>query len=425
MKKLITFILAITLVCGIFVTGASAEQSGLFEYTVKEDGTAEITRADRDIKDGKLPAELDGHTVTSIGLSAFLYCPNLTAVTIPDTVTALGSFAFAHCEKLKSVNIPDTLTTMGDGAFSGCLKLTDIKISPNHPAFVLNNEMLLRKEDMVLLQYIGQKPVAYEVYWGITKLNNGAFEGSKLTSIKIPNSVTVIDNYAFRSMKGLKEVIIPDSVTFIGNQVFLKSGVKSLQIPASVTHIGYGNFCSMDGGLTTLEIDPANPVYEMRGNLVIDKQENAVVGHVDSDKGTVEIPDGIEIIKNGAFEYNKNVKEIIIPDSVKEIESDAFSWCRNLTSVRLPSGLETISSTLFTSCSNLKSITIPDGVTRIFYGAFRACGKLSEVTIPASVTYIESDAFNYCSKKLTIKAPAGSYAQKFCTEQGISFTELK
>ena len=64
-------------------------------------------------------------------------------------------------------------------------------------------------------------------------------------------------------------------------------------------------------------------------------------------------------------------------------------------------------------------------MTRIFYGAFRACGKLSEVTIPASVTYIESDAFNYCSKKLTIKAPTGSYAQKFCEEQGISFTELK
>lgn len=425
MKKLITLILAALLVCGMFVAGASAEQSGLFEYTVKEDGTAEITGADRNIKDGKIPAELDGYTVTSIGLSAFFFCDKLTEVTIPDTVTTLDDFAFAHCTKLKSVNIPDALTTIRDGVFIGSSKLTDIKISPKHPAFVFNNEMLIRKEDMTLLHYCGQKPGAYEVYWGITKLDKGVFEGTKLTSVRMPNSVTVIDNFAFRSMKGLKEVIIPDSVTTIGNQVFYDSGLKSLYIPASVTHIGSENLCSISAGLTTLEIDPANPVYEMQGNLLVSKREKAVVGHVDSDKGTVEIPEGIKIIKNGAFKYNKNVKEVIIPDSVKEIESDAFAWCSNLTSVTLPGGLETISSSLFASCSKLKSVTIPDGVGAIFYDAFRGCGKLTEVTIPASVTYIDSNAFLYCAKNLTIKAPAGSAAQKFCEEQGIKFTELK
>ncbi len=40
-------------------------------------------------------------TAASIGASAFLYCSNLTSVTIPKSVTKLGDFAFAGCSKLE------------------------------------------------------------------------------------------------------------------------------------------------------------------------------------------------------------------------------------------------------------------------------------------------------------------------------------
>ena len=74
MKKLLTMILALMIACGCLFSAASAETSGMYEYTLKSDGTAEITSVDMKCNDTVIPAELDGHKVTSIGRSAFFYC---------------------------------------------------------------------------------------------------------------------------------------------------------------------------------------------------------------------------------------------------------------------------------------------------------------------------------------------------------------
>ena len=61
---------------------------------------------------------------------------------------------------------------------------------------------------------------------------------------------------------------------------------------------------------------------------------------------------------------------------------------------------------------------------RIEDSAFFNCHNLKELVIPASVTHIGSDAFKDCTK-LTIKAPAGSFAQRYCERNNIPFEELK
>ena len=60
MKKLLTLLLAALLVCGMFVTGASAEESGLYQYTVNADGTAEITKPTRKSRTGTSPRSWTG-----------------------------------------------------------------------------------------------------------------------------------------------------------------------------------------------------------------------------------------------------------------------------------------------------------------------------------------------------------------------------
>ena len=62
--------------------------------------------------------------VTTIGVSAFSYCTNLTSVTIPNSVTSIGRSAFAHCKNLTSITIPDSVTTIGELAFNNCKNLT-------------------------------------------------------------------------------------------------------------------------------------------------------------------------------------------------------------------------------------------------------------------------------------------------------------
>lgn len=425
MKKLIVMILAVVLVCGIFVTGSFAEDNGTFQYTVKTDGTAEITGVvGRKLKDGNIPSELDGHKVTSIGWSAFNFCDVPAEITIPDTVTFLNNFAFGNCRKLKTVNIPDSLTEVAEGIFIGCQALTTINVSPDHPVFVVNNKMLINKQTMTVIQYLGQKAEPFEIIWGIKEIGTGAFEDSKLTSIVIPASVTKIGNYAFRSMKGLKEITIPEGVTSIGNQVFLGTGLSTIKFPSTLQEIGFGCFTNCKK-LKSMEVDPANPFMEMQGSLLVDKQHSRLFFHLDQDKGTFEIPEGIEIIGGGAFIENRNLKEIILPESLKYIDSDAFQFCTGLTSINLPAGLKMISGYAFGGCSNLKSVTIPEGVTDISYYTFDGCRNLTEVIIPATVTNIESTAFSNCGNKLVIKAPAGSYAQTFCADNNIKFEELK
>ena len=191
-----------------------------------------------------------GNSVTSIGWNAFYYCSSLTSVTIPDSVTSIGSGAFYNCSGLTSVTIPDSVTSIGSFAFSYCSGLTSVTIGNS-----------------------------------VTSIGSYAFSYcSGLTSVTIGNSVTSIGSFAFSycssltkiyytgemvkwcGISGLSnlmrsgitlyingveitgELVIPDSVTEIGNSAFSYcSGLTSVTIPDSVTSIGYAAFDGCSG----------------------------------------------------------------------------------------------------------------------------------------------------------------------------------
>ena len=79
----------------------------------------------------------------------------------------------------------------------------------------------------------------------VTTIGNCAFYNcSSLTSVTIPDSVTSIGNYAFRECSSLTSVTIPDSVTTIGGYAFYGcSSLTSVTIGDSVTSIGNYAFC--------------------------------------------------------------------------------------------------------------------------------------------------------------------------------------
>ena len=63
---------------------------------------------------------------------------------------------------------------------------------------------------------------------------------------------------------------------------------------------------------------------------------------------------------------------------------------------------------------------IPESVTTIGYYAFYNCTGLTSVVIPDSVNSIEEEAFSECGN-LNVTVGQGSYAEKYCAENGIPF----
>ena len=72
----------------------ATETFGDYEYTVLEDGTAQITRCKSTASELTIPTQLGGYGVSGIGAYAFADCTGLKQATVPDSVTRIGGGAF-------------------------------------------------------------------------------------------------------------------------------------------------------------------------------------------------------------------------------------------------------------------------------------------------------------------------------------------
>lgn len=192
---------------------------------------------------------------------------------------------------------------------------------------------------------------------GITSISN--------SSISFDSSIE--DVFSIFSFPNLKSIIIPDSVTSIGDGAFaLCSSLTSITIPNSVTSIGFGAFvcCS---SLTS-----------------------------------IDIPDSVTSMGEGAFTGCSSLTSVAIQEGVTSISYCAFESCTSLTNVTIPNSVTSIGWGAFENCSSLTSINIPDSVTSIGSYAFGGCTNLTSVTIHNGVTSISDEAFYNCSKLTSI-----------------------
>ena len=121
LNKLTSILLSAIMIIGIFGVvpfAASAAVSGSYEYSVKSDSTAKITRyIDNGSKTITIPSTIGGYVSTEIGQRAFENRSSFNAVTIPSSITSIGEFAFRGCTGLASVSIPNTVEKIGNCAF--------------------------------------------------------------------------------------------------------------------------------------------------------------------------------------------------------------------------------------------------------------------------------------------------------------------
>lgn len=103
--------------------------------------------------------------------------------------------------------------------------------------------------------------------------------------------------------------------------------------------------------------------------------------------------DRVTKIRARAFAGNNNLISVQIPETVQVIGEGAFEQCKNLESVNLPSKITIIHSYTFSGCEKLKGVEIPAGVYHIGEEAFADCVSFESIVIPASVTKIGAFAF--------------------------------
>jgi len=366
------------------------------------------------------------NSVTSIGEYAFFYCIGLTDFIIPESIYVISPNTFYWCTGLTNIAIPNSLTSIGESAFQYCYNLETIAI----PASVISirQNAFLRCYSLTVFTEHTSPPPGWLSDWNLldgtwmpslylpvvygsldaglsfTLINNGsAYEVSRGSStesnIIIPTTynglpVTRIAVFAFYNSLTLTNITIPSGIEQIGAKAFVGcENLTSIHIPDSVidivTQVGYASFpfCS---GLTSITVDPENPVYRSEGNCLIQRSNNAVILGCQNSV----IPDGVSRIGDGAFQGCSNLTEITVPNSVTSIGAAAFQSCTSLTSFDMPNSVVSIGSWTFDECSNLSSVTLSNQLSVISWMAFDYCYSLQSIDIPDSVVMIESEAFN-------------------------------
>ena len=199
-----------------------------------------------------IPSEINGTPVTTIGNAAFRDS-SVTSVTIPASVTEIGSNAFAGCTNLTSVNYAGDWSNLtiqsGNPAVQDAAneQLFDFEFILNNTAVIVNNYKCKgTAADVTIPSRYKGKPV--------TAINNAAFPNSAVTSVTIPDSITLIPDAAFVNCFQLTNISIPNSVTSIGYSAFSScTSLKSITLPSSLSTISKALFadCSQ---LTTIHI---------------------------------------------------------------------------------------------------------------------------------------------------------------------------
>ena len=406
----------------------------------------EAFKSNTDIKSVTVP-----ESVRYIMENAFNGCSALENVTLPTFLSSVGDSAFLSCPSLKSVKIPDQCTEIGTRAFGYTIKLTpkksghvitvtyprvsDFKIFgyPNSPGetYAKDNEF-----DYEYLNYVHgdyeyrsnpDKSVVIMKYNGnaesfniandfssdevniandfssdeVTEIADNAFDGTKsantdikLSSVKLPETLTKIGERSFYACPNMQNITIPQSVTEIGDKALgYRQGITSV-IPLKMGAVKIKNFTIYG------HKDSAAETYA--------KDNGFTFVYIAGDYQYKLTEDGAEIVK-----FTGYGSDVMIPDKLED------------------NAVTAIGDGAFMGVAGTKTITVPDGVTKIGANAFINCANLTEITLPKSVTDIGERSIGYYSLfgqedkvKTAVKGYKNTAAEKYAKDNELEFIPL-
>lgn len=360
------------------------------------------------VNDGTLvKCTLDGQkTVTipegikTIGRKCFAET-NIEEIILPEGIEVIDAEAFAYCKKLRKINFPETLKVIGHGAFKGCFFLE---------------------------------------------------------TVILPKTMKEISDYAFYEA-GIKQLILPENVNFVGTEVFAGTNIETTDIPENFTlnsamfekcqklhsinllgsHITIPERCFCNCiNLTEIDITktalikdeafrgcqnlsvntiPADTLvsvsaFEETGVTdVIIEDISKVCNRVFADcnslkKLTINVADGPTSVPSALVKGCKNLQTVVFTGRTKNltvIEAAAFKETKNLNTVSLPDTIKTISKEAFYD-SGIENIHLPEGLKQVGTMAFARSG-LKDIIIPNKIKKLGEYAFHNCEELTEVTLP--------------------
>ena len=110
----------------------------------------------------------------------------------------------------------------------------------------------------------------------------------------------------------------------------------------------------------------------------------------------------VDTIKEAAFAYCSSLKEISLSDKIGYLCNGIFLGCTGLKQITLPQNVAYIGCECFKDCSSLSYITML-GVMEIDNNAFEGCSGLGSLQFPKTLIHISPNAFSFCDKLQTVQ----------------------
>ncbi len=280
---------------------------------------------------------------------------------------------------------------------------------------------------------------------GASTVNNALYtlalsDKNLLVSILLPHSITRIGQESLMSTS-ITGIIIPPTVTLIEHAPFRYCPLNEVTIPASVKSIGSTVF-SPCYSLKSIYVEEGNTAYCDIDGVLFSRDTSILWACPPARKGNYTIPANVEEIGYEGFASCRWIDTLYIPASVKKTGTFSFFDCDSLkkinvdesstfmtdmdgvlytkdlsvlirypigkadTSYNILFGTRIIGTGAFERCELIKHITFPKTLVKIESSAFRYAEGITALELPPSLEEIENAAFFYCRSLEKIRIPS-------------------
>ncbi len=192
----------------------------------------------------------------------------------------------------------------------------------------------------------------------------GAFEGSSIRSVYLPDGVRSIRSCAFKDCTALTQVTLG----------------KNTAMGLIMEEAFYG--CT---ALERMDLSHAEALFEIAGAAFKDC----------TGLKTIDLPDNVAMIGWQAFAGCTSLERIRLPKQLQTMEKEAFWDCTSLTEVTIPAELDmtTFDGVRFSNNPSLSRIVLEEGRKTVTGHAFFKLNSTVEIIVPADVTTFSMDVF--------------------------------